>query len=217
MAYEYVTKQEVSIAREEIEDIIHKVQNYLRKEKLLTFQYNLIGSASNKRHLVTRIKNGNQGFDLDYNIVINKLLKNGKNNAKWIKETLISAFNQFLKNPYKKCENSTSVFTIKKLNKKNNTIDFSFDFAIVFYYEEDSVERQKYIKFDKNKNSYFLELRKIATNHRDKEQFIKENGYWSEVRDVYLEKKNKNSDPNKKSRTLYYETIKELNDRYRNY
>lgn len=226
MAYEYVSKKEVSIAREEIEEKIHKVQKYLEKECILTFQYYLVGSASNKRHLVTRIKNGNKGFDLDYNIVIQKINRDYKK-PKDIKNCLINAFNMFLDNPYKSCENSTSVFTIKKLNKKTKTIEYSFDFAIVDYFDEeiknpnynpfiDSLneefyvyERQRYIKFNKKTQQYFWEIRKIASNHRFKERYIKNNGLWEDLRKIYLDKKN-NNPTCKKSRILYYETVNEI-------
>ena len=66
--YEYVTKNEVKIAKSEIEEVIHKVQKFLKGK--ISFQYHLVGSASSQRNLVTRIKGGNQGFDLDYNIII---------------------------------------------------------------------------------------------------------------------------------------------------
>ena len=72
--YEFVSKKEVSFARDEIEQVIHNVQDYLRENSILTFQYNLVGSASNHRHLVTRIINGNQGFDMDYNIIIQHII-----------------------------------------------------------------------------------------------------------------------------------------------
>ena len=35
-------------------------------------------------------------------------------------------------------------------------------------------------------------------------------GLWNEVRDVYLDKKCRNEDPGKKSRSLFAETIKEV-------
>ena len=38
-------------------------------------------------------------------------------------------------------------------------------------------------------------------------------GLWQNVRDYYLEKKNKNTNPNKKSRSLYAEAV---NDIYHN-
>ena len=219
MEYEYVSKKEISLARDEIEKIIHRVQDYLRKEGILTFQYYLVGSASNKRHLVTRLKNGNKGFDLDYNIIIQKIADE-YDDAESIKKILMKTFDMFKLEKYTNCKDSTSVFTIKNIDTKTNSIKYSFDFAIVNYYKEyddeikKDVERQEYIKNDKYQHQYIWNLRPIATDHRYKEQWIKENGLWNNVRKHYLEKKNSNIDPNKKSRTMYYETINEIYDNF---
>lgn len=215
MEYEYVSNKEISLVRDEIEKIIHRVQDYLRKERILTFQYYLVGSASNKRHLVTRLKNGNKGFDLDYNIIIQKIADE-YDDAESIKKILMKIFDMFKLEKYTNCKDSTSVFTIKNIDTKTNSIKYSFDFAIINYYKEyddeikEDVERQEYIKNDKYQHQYIWNLRPIATNHRYKVQWIKENGLWNNVRKHYLEKKNSNIDPNKKSRTMYYETINEI-------
>ena len=219
MEYEYVSNKEISLVRDEIEKIIHRVQDYLRKEGILTFQYYLVGSASNKRHLVTRLKNGNKGFDLDYNLIIQKIADE-YDDAESIKKILMKTFDMFKLEKYTNCKDSTSVFTIKNIDTKTNSIKYSFDFAIVNYYKEyddeikKDVERQEYIKNDKYQHQYIWNLRPIATDHRYKEQWIKENGLWNNVRKHYLEKKNSNIDPNKKSRTMYYETINEIYDNF---
>lgn len=226
MAFEYVEKKEVGIARKEIESVIHNVQNELKG--ILTFQFNLVGSASNNRHLVTRIINGNQGFDLDFNIIIQRMDEN-YDDAKTIKLLFMKTFNKFLENDFKPCEDSSTVFTIKKVNKKTKKIIYSFDFAIVNYYEEKIanndydddydnpdeeffvVERQELIKFNKP-NSYVWETRSIASDHRYTEQFIKENGLWNELRDQYII--NKNNHQNKKSRIVYYNTLNQIFQKY---
>lgn len=221
--YEFVNKKEVSLVRYEIETIIHKVQDFLRKRHIMTFQYNLVGSASRHKHLVTRIIGGNQGFDMDYNIII-KSINKAYDDAEKTKHIIMEAFNKFLFKGFKNCEDSSSVFTIKKIDKQNSKIIYSFDFAIVNYYNEEvqnsdfdydydapedeyeTIERQEYIYFDKQNNKYFWELRPIAfDDHRYKEQYIKKAGYWNYLRDVYLERKNLK--PTKKSRIIYYETL----------
>ena len=108
--FEFVSKKEVSLARNEIETIIHKVQNYLRKNNIMTFQYYLVGSASNSRHLVTRIVGGNQGFDMDYNIII-KSINKAYDDAEKTKHIIMKTFNKFLLKGFKNCEDSSSVFT----------------------------------------------------------------------------------------------------------
>ena len=205
--FEYVPKSEYQHLRNYVENTIKKVQNEFRINNILTFQFNLIGSA--KRKLITRVKNGNQGFDLDYNIVIQKVFDKDYENAKLLKQTFMNLFDKYFDNSYDYSEDSTSVITIKKLNAQRNKIICSVDFAIISYYnDEGGEEKQEYIRFDKNTNSYFWALRKVATNHRYVENLIKENNLWEDVRNLYLE--NKNKEPNKKSRIVYYQTLETI-------
>lgn len=66
--YEYVKKSEYAPVRRELEEIIHRVQGEMKKSYGMTFQFRLIGSGS--RHLITRIRNGNSGYDFDYNLML---------------------------------------------------------------------------------------------------------------------------------------------------
>ena len=169
---------------------------------------------------------------MDYNIVIQRL-NNQYDDAKTIKTLLMNAFNKFLPSGYKNCEDSSSVFTIKKVNKHSKKIIYSFDFAIVAYidekinnpdFDEDYdnpddefyfIERQQYIAFNKNTQTYHWELRKIASDHRYMEQCVKSDSrIWNELRDLYLEHKNSNS--TKKSRIIYYETLNQVYQKHFN-
>ncbi len=204
MSFEYVPKGEYQPFKLEVDGILREVQKYLRKNKILTFQFNLIGSAGRK--LITRVKNGNKGFDLDYNIVIQKILNEKYEDPKLLKEIFVKLFNRYFDDSYDYSEDSTSVITIKKLNANRNKIICSVDFAIVSYYEDDDgKERQEYVRFDKNTNTYSWALRKVATDHRYVENLIKDNGLWQNVKKLYLE--NKNKEPDKKSRIVYYQTL----------
>ncbi len=227
MKFEYVMPKEVAQARKEIEQVILKVQDYLRENNILTFQYNLVGSAG-KRHLVTSVIDGNKSFDLDYNLSIQQL-NDDYSNAKKIKTLFMQLFDKFKPNYFSHPENSTSVFTIKKIDQKTKTILYSFDFAIVNYFEQEIEypeydderddpseqfyieERQEYIRCDKlnGKESYSWALRKIATEHKYVESQIKNRDLWNELRDLYLEKKNNNY-KGKKSKDLYYEALNDI-------
>lgn len=44
----------------------------------------------------------------------------------------------------------------------------------------------------------------------EKIEWIKSNGLWQKVRDRYLNNKNVNSDPKKKSRSIFAETIAQI-------
>lgn len=205
--FEYVPKSEYQPFKLEVDEILKSIQRDLREKRILTFQFNLIGSA--KRKLITRVENGNQGFDLDYNIVIQKVFNNRYNNAKLLKQKFIDLFNKYFDDSYDYSEDSTSVITIKKLNAQRNKIICSVDFAIVSYYEdEEGMERQKYIRFDKNSGNYSWALRKVATNHRHVEDLIKEKNLWEDVKVLYLN--NKNKEPKKESRIVYYQTLETI-------
>ena len=205
--FEYVPKREYQPFKLEVDEILRKVQKFFKKNKILTFQFNLVGSA--KRKLITREENGNKGFDLDYNIVIQKIFDEDYENPKLLKETFINLFNEYFDDSYDNAEDSTSVITIKKLNAKRKKILHSVDFAIVNYYEDEyGRERQEYIRFDKNTNTYSWALRKVATDHRYVENLINENNLWQDVKYLYLA--NKNKEPHKKSRIVYYQTLETI-------
>lgn len=202
--FEYVPKSEYQSFKLEVDEILKSIQRELRENEILTFQFNLIGSA--KRKLITRVKNGNQGFDLDYNIVIQQVFDEDYEDAKLLKQTFIKLIDKYFDNSYKYAEDSTSVITIKKLNSSRNKILHSVDFALVNYYEDDDgKERQEYVRFDKKSHNYSWALRKVATDHRYVESLIKENNLWEDVKNLYLE--NKNKEPRKKSRIVYYQTL----------
>lgn len=104
--HEFVSKKEYVPFRIETEKIINHVQKLLKKEGI-TFQYRLVGSG--KRHLITKIKNGNAGYDFDYNLILN-------NHYDWDPKIRNDIFNAFQiainKTAFNKIENSTSVITI---------------------------------------------------------------------------------------------------------
>lgn len=193
--FEYVPKREYKPFKLEVDEILRKVQKNLRKNKILTFQFNLIGSA--KRKLITREENGNKGFDLDYNIVIQNIFDEDYENPKLLKEKFINLFYEYFDDSYDHAEDSTSAITVKKLNAKKNKILHSVDFAIVNYYKDEyDRERQVNVRFDKNTNTYSWALRKVATDHRYVENFINENNLWQEVKDLYLANKKQSSPTN---------------------
>jgi len=59
----------------------------------------------------------------------------------------------------------------------------------------------------------YRSLQLITTlKHLEKVYKIQQNNMWNEVRELYLYKKNINTDSHKKSRSLYAETVKEIYD-----
>lgn len=209
--YEYVARAEYQPVRERLEQIIHKVQTVMREKHDTTFQYRLIGSG--KKHLTTRIKGGNAGFDFDYNLVLQAPESGYVYRADVVKQQFMTAFREALKGTeYRDPQDSTSAITIKVVDKRNSRIVHSCDFAII-YYDEDLIENGYfYLKCQKNRNigtsNYVFEMRSTSKDIDSVLADVLEykNG-WNYIREEYLTLKNNNRDPNKHSFSLYLEAI----------
>lgn len=209
--YQYVPKRQASPIREEIENLIHLVQREVKNK--FTFSYQLIGSAS--RNMITEDKKSNTGFDFDVNIRVND--DDNKYTAKQIKTTLMNAFNKHNHLfQYDNCEDSKRVITIKVKDTKNKKILHSCDFAVVNdYIDDDGYDCQEYIHFNKKQNTYewqqqpdgFYEL-------QEKIEWCHDEGLWNAVRDLYIIKKNGNTDPHVKSRSIFAKTVHEICQKY---
>ena len=111
--------------------IIQKANSYLLKNTDISFEHCLVGSGS--RGLVTRIVGGNQGYDLDFNLVLDAP-KGFINNAELVKRSMMDAFQYAVKGTgWSDPKDSTSVMTIKVVDKKNKRIQYGCDLAIVYY------------------------------------------------------------------------------------
>ena len=202
--YEYVPKEIALPIKNDIIELIKHVQNEIRDN--FTFRFDFIGSA--KRNMITCDFKSNIGFDFDVNIEVNDDDENFT--PKEIKHILMKAFDKYVyRYRYDHCEDSTRVFTIKVKDRDNFRILHSCDFAIVNNYGKN---RQKYIRFNKKQNSYSWEEQpKGFYDLPSKIEFCKSDPYlWNEVRDLYLDKKNFNNDTDKKSRSIFAETIHEI-------
>ena len=128
-----------------------------------------------------------------------------------IKHIMMDAFNLVVRRyGYGYCEDSTRVFSIKKIDHWRSRIIQGCDFAIVNNYTDKSgTVLQQYIRFNKEQRSYIWADQTKGYYTKPKEDWLKKHGYWDEVLDRYLYKKNNNEDLVKKSRALYAETINE--------
>lgn len=52
------------------------------------------------------------------------------------------------------------------------------------------------------------------TKLEERAEYLKNNNHWDEVRDLYINKKNWNDNPDKRSRSLYAETINNIYLKY---
>ena len=211
--FEYVSKSKYMPVKKELIKIINQVQDELREQ--FTFDYKFIGSSS--RNMITYDPKTNKGYDFDINIEVNDF--DEYYSAKELKEILINTFNQVIKltYPYASCQNNTRVFTIKVYEEnpcciniialRSPKIEYSCDFAIVNTIND---YQQEYIRFNKNTHEYSWHMQCKGYLLSKKEAYIKKNKLTNELRKIYLDKKNFNTNPNKKSRALYAEAVNEL-------
>ena len=209
--FKYVTKRQLSPVKQDLIQIINSVQDQVRKD--FTFQFYFVGSV--ERNMVTYDAKSNVGFDFDVDIYVN-----GDEcglSAKEIKTIIRLAFDKAAPSfGYDFAEDSTRVITIKFKDRENSKILHSCDFAIVNnYIDGNGNERQQYIRFNKKQNNYTWEKQPQGFYLLDeKADWIKNNEYWQQMRDLYLDKKNHNSDQHKYSRSIYAETIHEICQKY---
>ncbi len=144
--FKYVPKEEWKPIRDELLEIIHRLQNEVRDN--FTFQYHFVGSS--KRKMITRDWNSNIGFDFDVNIEVND--PDGDYSAEEIRNILRKGFDK-VNNPYGSSvfgydytEDSTRVLTIKVKDRTNSRILHSCDFCIIY---ECGNGRQQYIRYNK--------------------------------------------------------------------
>lgn len=217
--FEYVTQKELQPVKRELIELIEQAKEKLRDE--VAFNYSFVGSSA--RNMVTQDIKSNCGFDFDVNLKV----KDG--DPKYIRNRIMRAFDEVINEinnkrkwqmtntlfktdfplyGYDNCENGTRVFTIKAKDTEHSRIIHSCDFAIV---KNNHKNGEMYIRFNKNTHSYTWEMQSAGfKNLSAKEEFCKDNQLWTEVRELYLEKKNLNTDKNKKSRSIYAETVHEI-------
>lgn len=204
--YEYVEKSEYAPIRKELEEIIKRTQIEMRKNYGLSFQFHLIGSG--RRHLVTRIRGGNRGFDFDYNLIIPHPGNGDHYKANIIKQNFIDSFKTALKGTqYAFPKNSTSAITIKVVDKKNKKIRYGCDFAIIYYGDNDETDGYYYLRNNKKQNSYKFAFRALNSKIDEKLNDILEHDGWRYIREEYLMLKNINEGTGKHSFSLYIEAV----------
>lgn len=206
--FEYVPNYEWKPVRDELYEIIRKLQDDVRDS--FTFQYQFIGSS--KRRMITRDRNSTIGYDFDVNIEVND--PNEEYTAEEIRSILRRGLDR-VTNPYgysifgyDHAEDSTRVLTIKVKDRANSRIQHSCDFCIVHNCDDG---QQQYIRYNKSQHSYSWEFQpKGYTDLPYKIEWVKKHGLWQQVRDHYIYKKNINDNPDKHSRSIFAETVHEI-------
>jgi len=201
--YEYVEKNEYKPVKNALITMINEVQKNLEEE--FTFNFTFIGSS--ERNMITRDFKQNIGYDFDVDIEVDDEDENFS--PKDLKTKLMNKFNEVaISYLYESCEDNTQVFTIKVIDKKNSKIKHSCDFAII---NDCNDGRRQYVRHSKKSNTYSWEFKKKGYYKIDEKiKWCKDNNLWQEVRDLYLDKKNNNTDINKLSSSIFSETLNEV-------
>ena len=210
--FHYISKKDPKVKKAygDILNILKEVQNLEREE--FTFRFEVVGSYKN--NMITYDAKSNEGYDFDINIEVND---SNKYPPKKLKDMLRNAIGDVCtKYGYDYPENSTRVLTIKVKDREKSCIIHSCDFAIVNnYIDDEGYERQEYTHYDKAHENYTWCKQPDEYNMLpDKVDWIKGNGLWNALRDLYIEKKNKNDDPNVHSRNIFAVTVHEICHKY---
>lgn len=200
--FTYVSKKEAAPQKKELIELIKTVQDEVRG--YFTFRFDFIGSSS--RNMITCEKNGNTGYDFDVNIEPND--PDEDYSAVEIHDIIFEAIRKHMwRFGYSKIENSTSVITIRAIDRKNSRREHCCDLAIVFNCGDG---RQQYIRYNKRYSTYVWEYRGGNYNIDDKLDWIHSNNLTSELRELYLYYKNRNNNLKKRSRTILAEAVNDL-------
>lgn len=204
--FHYVTKKESAPVKADLIKLIHKVQDIVRDE--FSFQYEFIGSS--RRNMITYDTKSNIGFDFDVNLFVND--DEGNYTPKQIRTIIKNAIDKVAPNHgYDYCEDSTRVLTIKQKDYKRSKILHSCDFAIVF----NRKNGQQYIRYNKDTRNYTWEFQGDGFEALPKKiSWLKNNNLWETLKNYYIEKKNRNNNPNKHSRSIFAESVNEICQQY---
>lgn len=206
--FEYVPKKEYHPVKHEQKTILDRVVSIMQSEyDLPGVRYRLIGSGD--RHLVTRIKGSNKGFDLDYNIILPPLEEGWHYKPKVIADQFMQAFQKACRGTsYSSPKHRTSVIQLKHVDQAHSKVIYGGDFAII-YYGKDESEGYYYLKHWDD-GHYTFEKRSQSRNVDWKlEEIFEYNDEqgWNWIRKEYLKLKDHNNDPNKRSCVLYLEAV----------
>lgn len=202
--YSYIQNREIrNELRIYCEDRIIQLQKVLRD--YFTFSFKLIGSGENR--LMT-VNGNNNSVDLDYNIVIQRDKKQLIGKPEQIKKLFMRAIKDVCGENTKVCD-STQVITCKV----GRLCGYSFSFDIAIFVEGNDGFIYKLINDKQSIPSRYIWNR--VPKSKDfgyKFSYLKNNGYWEDIKSLYLKKKNFNLSraTDKSSFSILIETVNEI-------
>lgn len=206
-------KQDLTRAQSLATEIAMAIQDQVREDGI-SCQIFLIGSGA--RNLVTA--NNNEPFDFDFNL--NVLKYDNWGDGRTIKETIRKSANKVM-NEYglNDFQDSTSSLTSDEIYFKDKPdLRFTIDIGIVTKDKNGLWNRLIHEKtgFSIADKYYWNEVRN-SKGVSDKAAILKKNNHWEDVRQRYLDIKNKYlraNDYNHQSFVCYIETVNEIYQKY---
>lgn len=209
--FSYVPNEESKGFRVFCSDKLNQLKQNLKNQGI-EVNYYLVGSGM--KNLVTR--NGNENYDLDYNIeFLNHSIS--QLNPQKTKDYIMNFLNGITigkKTVFKNCQDSTSAITARLV--RNGNLEFSFDVAILAKNKDSGFCRLIHNK-KAGENSFHWD--KIPKSKKVYKRFeiLKRDRHFEELKKIYLNKKNfylVHNDHYHSSFTIFKECVNQMWNHY---
>lgn len=214
--YRLVDEAECKRYRSDCSTTLEQACSILRKRGIIS-QFTLVGSGA--RNMVTR--NGDDSFDLDYNLEIIKATDIYQNDLRRLKDTVRASLDKAIRieSCFSESQDSTSCLTALLHFDDEPSVKFRFDVAIVKRNSNGTLCRLLHNKnaFGFGNDQYVWNEVRNSHDIAQKAQQIKLEGLWLEVRERYIELKNMyllHHDKNHPSFIVYVEAVNQVYNEY---
>lgn len=197
-------------------DLVNQLVQAINRDGLLEVRQHLVGSGA--KNLITQ--NANRPIDLDYNLEILRCEGINVNDGRRVKEYVREIFDDVLRRTgWEPCDDSTSALTTKLFRfEDGDQTPFSIDLCIT---REDDFGRRLRLIHNKTgmvqSDSWIWNEAPYAKGLEDRVDWLKDNDCWTELREVYLEKKNlylSGNDHDHPSYIVYIEAVNQVYSKY---
>lgn len=203
--YNYVTEEQVSRYKSLFQSILDRLREKLKREYGTEVRIVLVGSGAS--NMVTR--NGNDGFDLDYNLVLSSIPPEYAGSPQNLKTIVRRELDALVPGEFSYGKDSTSAITCLLHSPDKSKVIFKVDVALIL------AGKNGYSRLvrDRNTKRYIWNLIRKSGDLKPRLNAIKAAGRLDELADIYRQKKNmylSRQDNDHPSFVVYIEAINEL-------
>jgi len=203
--YEYVLKSVVKPHKTYCQDLLNRLKDSLKNKEGISVEVELIGSGAS--NMVTR--NGNEAFDLDFNIILISVPEKYSKSPGKIKDVVRQMLDSLIQKKYSYGQDSTSSITYNLFRSNNETVEFRLDLALIKK-EGDKAYR---LIHDKKQGIYIWNELPDYSLLPKKVERIKTDGRIASLRERYLQLKNQylsQNDASHPSYVVYAEAVEDI-------